>query len=49
MIYDKKGRVIRIEKLNFFPHEISGKIRKKALKIRSKILSIPSSEIKLLL
>jgi hypothetical protein len=49
MIYDKKGRVIGIEKLNFFPNEISEKIRKKALKIRSKILSIPSSEIKLLL
>ena len=49
MIYDKKGRVIGIEKLNFFPNEISEKIRKKALKIRSKILSVPSSEIKLLL
>jgi hypothetical protein len=49
IIYDKKGRVIGIEKLNFFPNEISEKIRKKALKIRSKILSVPSSEIKLLL
>lgn len=49
MIFDKRGKLIGIEKLNFFPKEINEKIRIRALKISKKIWSVPKEEIKLLL
>lgn len=49
VIYDKNKKVIGIEKINFFPKEIKEKIAIKAMKSYIKVLSIPESEIRLLL